>query len=68
MFRNFTAFMSLATEAACLFLIMGNRETVFVIDAFIVVSVLFLLLAVYLMLIRLIGSELSDNLWRRPGE
>jgi hypothetical protein len=68
MFRNFTVFMSLAAEGICLFLIMGNGETGTFTDVFIVVSVLFLLLAVYLMLIRLIGSELSDNIWRRSQE
>ena len=60
--RNITAFTSLGAEGACLLLIMGNVEATPFVDGGIVGAVLLLLLSVYLMLVRLIGSEIRDNL------
>ena len=62
MFRNFVAFMSLGAEAICLLTVMGNTTSIPFTDGFVVISVLFLLIAIYLMLLRLIGSELRENM------
>lgn len=62
MLRNLTAFASVGAEFACLVIVMGNVNPSPFVDGSIVGAVMALVLCVYLMLMRLMSSELRDNI------